>query len=30
MAHQAGMIDPVLFEHLQAKIDEDTAFRDVR
>lgn len=23
-----GMVDPAIFEDLQAKIDEDTAFRD--
>ncbi len=23
------MVDPAIFEHLQEKIDEDTAFRDV-
>lgn len=29
MAQQVGMIDPAIFEHLQAKIDEEAVFRDV-
>jgi hypothetical protein len=30
MTGQAGMIDAAIFEGLQTKIDEDSAFRDVR
>jgi hypothetical protein len=30
MAAQQGMVDPAIFANLQQKIDEETAFRDVR
>jgi len=30
MASQNGMVDPSIFEDLQARVDEDTAVRDVR
>jgi len=29
MEEQPIMVDPAIFQHLQEKIDEDTAFRDV-
>ena len=29
MAGQFGMVDPAIFEDLQARVDEDTAVRDV-
>lgn len=29
MEEQSILVDPAIFEHLQEKIDEDTAFRDV-
>jgi hypothetical protein len=29
MAGQSGMVDPAIFEDLQARVDEDTAIRDV-
>jgi hypothetical protein len=29
MAAQQGMVDPAIFAHLQQKIDEETAFKDV-
>jgi hypothetical protein len=29
MEEQSVMVDPAIFEHLQERIDEDTAFRDV-
>jgi hypothetical protein len=30
MAAQSGMVDPAIFQDLQARVDEDTAVRDVR
>lgn len=30
MASQLGMVDPAIFQDLQARVDEDTAVRDVR
>jgi hypothetical protein len=30
MASQSGMVDPAIFQDLQARVDEDTAVRDVR
>jgi hypothetical protein len=30
MASQSGMVNPAIFQDLQARVDEDTAVRDVR
>jgi transposase-like protein len=29
MADQSGMVDPAIFQDLQARVDEDTVVRDV-
>lgn len=29
MADQSGMVDPTIFQDLQARVDEDTVVRDV-
>ena len=29
MASESGMVDPAIFQDLQARVDEDSAIRDV-